>query len=92
MSVPSGKAVVAKTAEPPLSGALPRLVLPLLNVTAPVAVPPYCPVPVTVAVKLTDCPTTEGFTDEVNVVEEPALFTTWLTAVEVLPVKFASPP
>jgi hypothetical protein len=50
--VPSGKAVVAKTAEPPLREALPRLVLPSLNVTVPVAMPPYCPV--TVAVRFTD--------------------------------------
>jgi hypothetical protein len=76
-SVPSGKAVVAKTAEPPLREALPRLVLPLLNVTVPVAMPPYCPV--TVAVRFTDCPTAEGFNDETNAVEELALFTVTLT-------------
>jgi hypothetical protein len=75
-SVPSGKAVVAKTAEPPLREALPRLVLPLLNVTVPVAMPPYCPV--TVAVRFTDCPTAEGFNDEPNAVEELALFTVTL--------------
>jgi hypothetical protein len=61
----------------------------LLNVTVPVAVPPYCPV--TVAVKVTDCPTAERFTDEVNDVDELALFTTSLTAVEVLLAKFESP-
>jgi hypothetical protein len=44
----------------------------LLNVTEPVAVPPYCPV--TVAVKLTDCPAAEGFTEETNAVVELALF------------------
>jgi hypothetical protein len=75
-SVPIGKAAVAKLAEPPLKDALPRLVLPLLKVTVPVAVPPYCPV--TVAVKLTDCPTAEGFTDETNAVEELALPTVTL--------------
>ncbi len=64
--------------------------LPLLNVTVPVAIPPYCPV--TVTVKSMDCPTTEGFTDEINVVVELASLTVWLTAVEVLPAKSASPP
>ena len=76
VSVPIGKAI-AKLAEPPLREILPRLVLPSLNVTEPEGVPPYCPV--TVAVKFTDCPTAEGFTDEINVVEELALPTVTLT-------------
>ena len=63
-SVPTGNAVVVKPAEFPLRDAVPRLVLPLLNVTVPVAVPPNCPV--TVAVRIADCPKVEGFTDEVN--------------------------
>jgi hypothetical protein len=33
---------------------------------------------VTVAVKVTDCPFAEGFTDEANIVEELALFTVTL--------------
>jgi hypothetical protein len=87
--VPTGSAAVARLAELPLNDALPRLVLPLLKVTVPVAVPPNCPA--TVAVKLTDCPSTEGFTDEVSAIEELACFTTWLTDVEALLVKFVSP-
>jgi hypothetical protein len=73
VSVPSGKAVDATLAVPPFRETLPRLVFPLLKVTEPVAVPPYCPV--IVAVKFTDCPTAEGFTDETNAVEELALLT-----------------
>jgi hypothetical protein len=76
-SEPSGKTVVANTAEPLLREALPRLVLPLLNVRVPVDVPPYCPV--TVAVRFTDCPTAEGFTDETSAVDELALLIVTLT-------------
>jgi len=88
--VPTGSIAVVKTAEPPLKGTVPRLVLPLLNVTEPVATPPYSPEMFTV--RLTDCPKLEGFADEINVAVELALFTVWLTAVEVLPAKSASPP
>ena len=74
-----------------LTDALPRLVLPLLNVTVPgVATPLNCPD--MLAVKVTDCPNVEGFRDDFNVVEELALLTVWLYAVEVLPAKFRSPP
>jgi hypothetical protein len=90
VSVPTGSVVVVKLAALPLREALPRLVLPLLNVTVPVAVPPNCPE--TVAVKVTDWPEGEGFSDEVKVVVEPAFPTTWLTAVDVLPAKSESPP
>ena len=89
MFVPTGSVVVVRTAEPPLNDTVPRLVLPLLNVTEPAATPPYCPD--TVAVRLTDCPKLDGFIDEVNVVVELALVTVWLTAVDVLPAKFESP-
>jgi hypothetical protein len=65
--VPTGSVVVAKTAEPPLSDTVPRLVLPLLNITVPVATPPNCPD--TAAVRLTDCPKLEGFSDDFKVVE-----------------------
>jgi hypothetical protein len=88
-SVPTGKAVVTKTAESPLRDTPPRLVLPLLNVTEPVATPPYCPD--TAAVMVADCPKLEGFADEVKVVVELALLTVWLTAVDVLPAKSESP-
>jgi len=88
-SVPTGSVVVVKPAEFPLKETFPRLVLPLLNVTMPVAVPPYFPE--TVAVKVTDCPEAEGFTDETNAVEELAWLTVWVTEFGELPVKFKSP-
>ncbi len=44
---------------PPLSVALPKISSPSLKVTVPVA-----PVPETVAVKVTDCPQTEGLAEE----------------------------
>jgi predicted small secreted protein len=46
----------------------------------------------TLAVKVTDCPTFDGFSDEVKAVVVVALLTTWLTAFDVLPGKFESPP
>jgi hypothetical protein len=65
--------VVVKPAEPLLKDILPKLVLPLLNATEPVAVPPNCPE--TVAVSVTDAPEAEGFSDETSAVEELALLT-----------------
>jgi len=56
-----------------------------------------CTVPVgpedglTVAVKVTCCPNTEGFSDDVNVVVVLARFTVCVTAEDGLPVKLASP-
>jgi hypothetical protein len=61
--VPTVGNVVFKLASPPASAAVPRFALPLLNVTMPVGVPDE---EETVAVKLTDCPTVEGFSDEVS--------------------------
>jgi len=59
-------AAVANVATPdPLSVPVPSVVAPSLNVTVPVGVPPL---PVTVAVKVTDCPNTEGFCEDVSVV------------------------
>jgi hypothetical protein len=46
---------------------------------------------VTVAVKVTDWPYTEGLTPETTVVVVPALFTFWVRGEEVLVVKLASP-
>jgi len=59
-------AEVANVATPdPFSVPVPSVVTPSLNVTAPVGVPP---VPVTVAVNVTDCPNTEGFCEDVSAV------------------------
>ena len=72
-----------------LRATLPRLTLPAPNAIEPVAVPPNCPI--TVAVKVTDCPETEGFSDDLKVTVELALFTVSVTAAEVLPARSESP-
>ncbi len=73
-----------------LTAELPRLELPLLKATVPVATPLNCPD--TFAVKVTDCPAFAGFSEEVRAVEELALLTVWFTAAEVLEAKAESPP
>ena len=71
---PKARADVENVATPPLSVPVPSVVAPSRNVTMPVGVPP---VPVTVAVKVTDWLTVEGLTDEVSaVVLALRLFTT----------------
>jgi hypothetical protein len=64
--VPSLRVVVVKAATPPTSVAVPRVALPFLKVTVPAGVTDE---EETVAVKVTDCPTAEGFSDEVTEVE-----------------------
>ena len=72
---------------PPLSVPVPSVVAPSRKVTVPVAV-----LGVTVAVSVTLCPKTDGFTlDETAVVVE-AEFTTWVSVDEVLAEKLPSPP
>src|SRR5438132_6471231 len=65
---------VAKVATPnPLRGmALPITVEPSLKSTVPAGIPME---PDTVAVKLTDCPKTAGFREELRLVAEGGLFT-----------------
>ena len=46
----------------------------------------------TVAVKVTLCPNTDGFTDDVTAVLVLAGFTVWLRALDVLLLKFVSLP
>ena len=59
-------AAVANVPTPdPFSVPVPSVVAPSLKVTVPVGVPPA---PVTVAVNVTDCPNTEGFSEDVSVV------------------------
>ena len=83
--------MAAEVAEPADSVTEPREVVPLKNSTVPAAVPVPGVVVATVAVKVTDSPKTEGFTEDVNAVVVLALFTTWLTAVLVLVTKLESP-
>ena len=84
--------IAAEVAEPEVKVIAEPMALPLSkNWTVPVAVPAPGVVVATVAVKVTDCPKTEGFTEDVNAVVVLALFTTWLTAVLVLVTKLESP-
>jgi len=68
--------VVVKVALPELRVPVPSVVDPSLNVTVPVGVPEPGAVAVTVAVSVTDCPKTDGLTDEMTAVEVLALLTT----------------
>lgn len=88
--VPAVRIEVANVALPAVRVPVPSGVAPSLKVTVPVIVP--VPALVTVAVKVTACPTFEGLSDEVNAVVVVFRFTTWLTAVEVLVSKGATPP
>jgi hypothetical protein len=54
------------------SGLVPSVVAPSKNVTVPVGVPVAGGLTVTVAVKVTDWPNTDGFVDEASVVVVPA--------------------
>jgi hypothetical protein len=83
--------MAAEVAEPEDSVTVPREVVPSKNSTDPAAVPAPGAVAATVAVKVTDSPNTEGFTEDVNAVVVLALFTTWLTAELVLVMKLESP-
>src|SRR5216683_1263267 len=76
---PTGRLDTAIVAWPPLSvpGA-PRLLGPILSWTVPVGVPTPGATALTVTVKFTVCPKTEGFGDEVSDVAVLA----WLTACE----------
>ena len=61
--------VMAKVAIPlPFKALVPMMTPALLKVTVPPAVPAPGAVAATVAVKVTDCPKSEGFTEDVNAV------------------------
>jgi hypothetical protein len=60
------------------------------NVTVPVGTPVV--LELTVAVKVTDCPWFVVGELEETVVDVPALFTLYVTVVDVLPPKLESPP
>jgi hypothetical protein len=89
-ATPAGNFLGVKPATPPLSSAVPIVAVPFLKVTDPVGVPLNSGV--TVAVKVTDCPKVEGFSDETTDVVVLALLTVWDSAFDVLAEKFESPP
>ena len=68
------------------------MVVPSLKVTEPEGVPAPGDTAVTVAVKVTDCPNADGFTEEVTTLKLSALLTVWppdsepLLLVKLLPV------
>src|ERR1043166_3464338 len=78
-----------KVAEVPLKVPVPKVVAPSLKVTVPVGVPLPGAGALTVAVKVTGWPDTEGLTEEATVVVVLAAFTVWLKGEPVLslPVK-----
>jgi len=93
---PTDRAPVLKVAWPLLRVPVPRMVVPSEKVTAPVGVPPVDGL--TAAVKVTDCPETEGFAEELTVVETlplplvvEATVTVCVRPVDVLPLKLPSP-
>ena len=57
---------VVNVAPPPLSAEVPSTVVPSRNVTVPVGVPVVDEL--TVAVKVTDCPRSEGFAEDIRTV------------------------
>ena len=73
-------------ATPLLIAAVPRVVVPSLNVTLPEAVDG-----VTVAVSVTVCPNEDGFGDPVRVVVEEAWLTVCVSVAEMLAASFVSP-
>jgi hypothetical protein len=70
---------------------LPITVAPSRKLTVPVGVPAPGATTATVAVKVADCPNTDGLTEDVRVVVVSALLTTWLKAALVLVRKLPSP-
>ena len=88
--VPPGKAVVIKTAVPPLTATgEPITVVPDLKVTVPVSVPATAEL--TVAVSVTEAPKVEGLAEVVSTVVEVAGLTVKLTGADVEVVKLVSP-
>ena len=69
--VPFVNAAVVYAAVPALRVTVPKVTVPFLNVTVPAGVPVYCGK--TVAVKVTDSPTVDGFADETSAVVVVAL-------------------
>lgn len=70
----------------------PMLFAPSMKLTVPVGTPAAGATAATVAVKVTDWPNTDGFTEETAMVVVLPGLTTCATALEVLAVKLVSPP
>jgi hypothetical protein len=72
------KVAVARVAWPAASVPVPRLVAPSMNVTVPVGL--LGPLPVTVAVKVTVCPDTDGLAEDASTVVVGAALTVCVIA------------
>ena len=72
---PTANAEVVNVAVPPDTVPVPRVVVPSRKVTVPVGLPAPGATGATVAVKVTDCPNTDGLADEATVVVVVALLT-----------------
>lgn len=89
MSAPAGSEEVVRDALPPLRGAVPRTAEPFLKMM----LSPLGGVPafeLTLAVKVTACPTSEGLSDEVRVFVVDVIITSLKTEA-VLPTLLVSP-
>jgi len=82
---------VVKVATPAVRVPVPSEVVPSKNSTVPVGVPAPGALGVTVAVKVTDWPKTDGPGAPVTEVDVAPWFTVWVKAAEVLAVKSVSP-
>src|SRR3989442_712807 len=89
--LPTDKAEVASVADPALRGPVSRVVVPSLNVTVPEGVPAPGLFAVTVVVKVTNWPKSDGLADETTAVVVAYLLTVWVNDGDTLPGKFASP-
>ena len=69
---------------------VPSVVAPSLNVTVPLGVPAPGDAALTVAVKVTDWPNTDGLNEDASVVVVSALVTVCVRTDEVLLVKLTS--
>jgi hypothetical protein len=85
--------LVLKVAWPPLSVPVPKVIPPSLNVTVPPGVPLPGALALTVAVKVTPWPHTDGLAEELTLVVVLAGLTVWFNGAPVLslPLKLLSP-
>src|SRR5207247_320158 len=90
---PTASVLVTNVAWPePFRVPVPRVLEPSLKVTVPVGVPAPGLLAVTVAVKVTDCPDSDGLAEELTSVVVLAFVTVGVSVLEVLPVEVAPPP
>src|SRR5712692_5139777 len=91
LCVPTASELVLNVAEPADTATVASVVAPSLKATVPVSVPAPGATIDTVAVKVTDCPNTDGFALEAKLVVVLAWLTTCDRAALVLVLKLVSP-